>query len=220
MAIGSCTHQSSQHSNTTDTFENFSSLNLQSDTASIPLNINFPFGCTELTKLKYPEHWEGDLNHYGHLKKPGGQEFEDIKNCFMAINAAKTISAPSTKKLTLLKLGELFENANNLDTAMQLSIDSCRYRLPNLGNYECYYCYQRYGNLLLLEPKTMEGKVLNIYADDLGGDSHTNLRYFYIDKNGIRIFEAAWYDDGCFLDEKFKISIDSDGSIKINLVKK
>ena len=119
-----------------------------------------------------------------------------------------------------MEIGDIFKKANNVDTVMQISIDNCRYRLPNIGIYECYYSFQRYGNLILLDPKTKEGKLLNIYADDLGGDSHTKLRSFYIDKNEIRIFEGTCYDDGCNLDEKFKIIINSDGRININSFKK
>ena len=119
-----------------------------------------------------------------------------------------------------MEINDIFKNTNNLDTVMQISIDNCRYRLPNIGIYECYYSYQRYGNLILLDPKTNEGKLLNIYANDLGGDSHTTLRYFYIDKNEIHIFEGICYDDGCSLDEKIKIIINQDGEININQMRK
>jgi len=196
------------------------SLITQTNTSEIKINTTLPFGCLNLTKYKYPKHWDGDLENYGQLKQPKGQEFEDIGKCFDAINSAKTIKSPRPQRLELLEIGGIFKNANNLDTLMQISIDSCRYRLPNIGNYECYYSYQLYGNLILLDPETNEGKLLNIYADDLGGDSHTILRYFYIDKNEISIYEAAYYDDGCGLDEKHKIIINSDGGIYINTLKK
>ncbi len=192
----------------------------QTDTSKIQINTNFPFGCADLTKYKYPKHWNRDLENYGHLKKPKGQEFENIGKCFNNINSAKTIKSPKPQKVELLEIGDIFKNAYNLDTSMQISIDSCRYRLPNIGIYECYYSYQRYGNLILLDPETNEGKLLNIYADDLGGDSHTILRYFYIDKDEITIYEATYYDDGCSLDKKYKIIINSDGRININTLKK
>ena len=208
------------NSNSVDTSATKDHLIAQHDTSKIKINANFPFGCADLTKFKYPKHWEGDLGNYGHLKKTNKQEFEDIRKCFNAINSTKTIKYPSLQKLELMEIGDIFKNANNLDTLMQISIDSCMYRLPNIGIYECYYSYQRYGNLILLNPKTNEGKLLNIYADDLGGDSSTMLRYFYIDKNEIHIFEGACYDDGCFLDEKYKININSDGRINISSLKK
>lgn len=192
----------------------------QTDTSKIQINANFPFGCAELTKFKYPKYWEGDLDNYGHLKKPNGQEFKDIGKFFDVINSAKTIKSLRPQRLELLEIGDNFKHAYNLDTLMQRSIDSCKYRLPNIGIYECYYSYAHYGNLLLLDPKTNNGKLLNIYANDLGGDSHTILRFFFIDKNVINIYEAYYYDDGCMMDETFKIVVNSDGEIKINQIKK
>lgn len=218
--IWSCSNQTPDNSISIDTLEKNDILILQTDTAKIQINANFPFGCADLIKFKYPKRWEGDLENYGHLKKPKGQEFEDIGQFFNTINSAKTIKSPRLRKLELLEIGDIFKNTNNLDTVMQISIDNCRYRLPNIGIYECYYSYQRYGNLILLDPKTNEGKLLNIYANDLGGDSHTTLRYFYIDKNEIHIFEGICYDDGCSLDEKIKIIINQDGEININQMRK
>jgi len=218
--IWSCSNQTPDNSISKDTLEKNDILIMQTDTAKIQINANFPFGCADLIKFKYPKRWEGDLENYGHLKKPNGQEFEDIGKCFNTINSAKTIKSPRLRKLELMEIGDIFKNTNNLDTVMQISIDNCRYRLPNIGIYECYYSYQRYGNLILLDPKTNEGKLLNIYANDLGGDSHTTLRYFYIDKNEIHIFEGICYDDGCSLDEKIKIIINQDGEININQMRK
>jgi hypothetical protein len=216
----SCYNQTNDNPISTDNTKTNDNLVGQRDIEKTQINANFPFGCADLTRLKYPKHWEGDLENYGHLKKSNGQEFENIRQCFNAINLAKTIKLPRPQSLELLEMGDNFINANNLDTFMQKSIDSCRYRLPNIGMYECYYSYLRYGNLLLLDPLTNKGKLLNIYADDLGGDSHTILRYFFIDKNAINIYEAFYYDDGCSLDQTFKIIVNTDGEIKINQLKK
>lgn len=218
--IWSCSNQTTDNSIYLDTLKSKYNLIGQADTTEIQINASFPFGCADLTKFIYPKHWEGDLENTGHLRSPNGQEFEDIGKCFNVINSAKTIKSPRLEKLELLEIGDIFKNVNNLDTLMQISIDSCRYRLPNIGMYECYYSYQHYGNLILLDPKTNVGKLLNIYADDLGGDSHTILRYFYIDKNEISIYEATYYDDGCSLDEKYKIIMNPDGGIDINTLKK
>jgi len=218
--IWSCANRTSDHSILADASTTKDNLIEQTDSAKILTNANFPFGCADLKNFEYPKHWEGDLEHYGHLKKPNGQEFESIGKCFNVINSAKTILSPRPRKVELLEIGNVFRSADNLDTLMQKSIDSCRYRLPDIGIYECYYSYQHYGNLILFDPKTNEGKLLNIYADDLGGDSHTILRYFYMNKNELSIYEAACYDDGCILDEKYKIIIHSDGRININTIDK
>ncbi|MEX1189699.1 MAG: hypothetical protein WED33_10610 [Bacteroidia bacterium] len=218
--IWSCSNQTPNNPISADTSATKDNLIGQTDTAKAQINANFPFGCADLKKFKYPKHWEGDLENYGHLKKPKGQEFESIGKCFNAINSGKTIKSPRPQKVELLEIGDIFKNANNLDALMRISFDSCRYRLPNIGIYECYYSYQGYGNLILLNLKTNEGKLLNIYGDDLLGDPHTKMRYFYIDKNEISIYEASYYDDGCSLDEKYKISINSDGVINISTLNK
>lgn len=220
LAICSCSNPTADNSNSIDTTSTKDNLISQTDTPKIQINSSFPFGCADLTKYKYPKQWEGDLENYGQLKQPKGKEFDDIGQCFAAINLVKTIKSQKLQSLEVLKIGDNYKGAYNIDTLLQKSIDSCKYRLPNIGIYECYYSYERYGNLLLLDPKTKKGKLLNIYADDIGGDSHTILRYFYIDKNLITIYEGSCYDDGCSLDEKFKITISHNGELKIESVTK
>jgi hypothetical protein len=220
LTIWSCANRTAENSDSVDTSATKDNLILPTDTSRIKINANFPFGCADLKKFKYPKYWEGDLQNYGHLKKTNFQEFEKIEQCFDAINLSKTIISPRPHSLELLEIGDNFKNANNMDTLMQRSIDSCRYRLPDMGIYECYYSYAHYGNLMLLDPKTNKGKLLNIYGNDLGGDSYTLLRYFFIDKNEINIYEAYYYDDGCSLDETFKIVVNTDGEIKIIQLKK
>lgn len=220
LASWSCSYRTNENSNSIETSSTKDNLISQTDTSRIQINANFPFGYTDLKKFKYPKHWEGDLENYGHLQNANFKEFENINQCFENINLAKTIKAPRPQSLELLEIGDNFKNANNLDTLMQKSVDSCRYRLPDIGIYECYYSYAHYGNLMLLDPVTNKGKVINIYANDLGGDSHTVLRYFFIDKNEINIYEAYYYDDGCNLDETFKIVVNADGEIKINRIMK
>lgn len=220
LTIWSCSNRRADNLNSVNTSTIEDNLNSQTETSSIQINANFPFGCADLTKFKYPKHWEGDINNYGHLKKNDDQEFKNIEQCFYAINLVKTIKSPRPESLELLEIGNNFKNANNLDTLMQRSIDSCKYRLPNIGIYECYYSYAHYGNLMLLDPKTNKGKLLNIYANDLNGDAHSVLRYFFINENEINIYEAHYYDDGCSFDQSYKIVVNSSGEIKINQIKK
>lgn len=220
LTIWSCSDRTAELLNSADTSATKGILIAPLDTGKIKINANFPFGCAELTKFKYPKHWEGDLEYYGQLKKPGGKEFDDIGQCFAAINLAKTIEPPQVQSLQVLKIGNNYKGAYNIDSLLQKSIDSCKYRLPNIGIYECYYSYDRYGNFLLLDPKTKKGKLLNIYNNDIGGDSHTILRYFFIDKNVINIYEGSCYDDGCNLDEKFKIIINKEGELSISQIQK
>lgn len=220
LTVLSCSFHTSGNSNLVELSNPKDELISQIDSNKIEINANFPFGCVELIKFKYPKHWEGDLENYGHHKKNKLHEFENIEQCFKAINLAKTIQSPKPQNIELIDIGHNFKNAFNLDTILQRSIDSCKYRLPNIGIYECYYSYAHYGNLLLLDPKTNIGKLLNIYANDLGGETLTVMRYFYLDKNEIRIYEANYYDDGCTLNEIFKIIVNSTGEIKINQIYK
>jgi hypothetical protein len=196
------------------------SFDTKIDTNHIAINATLPFGCAELTTLKYPTQWEGDPKNYGQLQKRHDVQFKNIAKCFNDLHVGPLITAPLPQKMELIEIGDLLQNANNVDTAMQKSIAHCRYRLPNMGIYECYYAYQHYGNLMLFDPKTNVGKLINIFANDLGGDGTTMLRYFNITQNEIYIYEAYCYDDGCRLDEKYKIIVDANGTISTQALKK
>ena len=135
IVICSCTNQKVNNSASADTASG--GLFTQTDSIKIKINSNFPFGCSDLLKF-YPKHWERDIENYGHLKKPLGNEFDDIGKCFAAINSAKTISSPTPKSVELLKIGNNLKNIDNLDTFKQRSKESCKYRFPNIGLFECW----------------------------------------------------------------------------------
>lgn len=85
-------------------------------------------------------------------------------NCFQKLHLNKILGSPHVKALELIKIRENFKNSVK-DTLLQKSVDSCRYRLPNIGIYHCYYSYVedqtgygKYGNLLLLDPVTKKRK--------------------------------------------------------------
>lgn len=133
------------------------------------INAEFPFGCVDLKKIKYPKKWEGDLLHYAQLKKPAGNEFENIEHCHRIINRSRIIASPTTSKIEHVTIGDDFKNTQP-NIQLLASGDSCRFRLPNIGIFECYYSFQQdtksnglYGNLLLLDPKKKNGKILNVY---------------------------------------------------------
>jgi len=211
----SCSNSNREGSNLTDISSNRDSVISNSDTNGISINATYPFGCADLTKINYPKKWDADLEHYGQLKKPAGKEYENIYQCFQTINTTKVIVTPTTRKIEHLIIGDNFKN-NQPNLILQTSADSCRFRLPNVGIYECYYSYRQdanslalYGNLLLLDPKTKNGKILNVYFQGYG-ESYVVFRYFVIDKNVINIYEGYCCDDGCSLDFKFKIAINQD----------
>lgn len=190
----------------------------QLNTNNIPINSNFPFGSIELTKVKYPKHWDNDPKHYGRLKYPEGNVIDSIREYFFNLNSHKVIETPAIKNIELIKLGDYIEQSYTYDSTLQKSIDSCRYRLPNIGVYECYYSCRTdtvnkilctYGNLLLLNSTTKNGKILNIYYDG-SGDSHVVSRYFFIDNDNINIYNGSFYDDGCYLNKTHIVSINAD----------
>jgi len=192
----------------------------------ITINTSFPFGCSDLVKLDYPVYWEGDLENYGHLKQPQGKEFEDLMQCFGSLNKIGTQPIkPEVLETAHIKIGG--DNLNTLyfDTISQQNIKSLKYRLPNIGQYECYYFFDQslnkpgdYGNLLLFEPESKKGKTLNIYYE-VGGEQNINFRFFLIEDETIKIYEGSCYDDGCRLVEKYVVQINPAGQIIINELK-
>ncbi len=183
---------------------------------------SLPFGCTGLNNLNYPMHWEGDLENYGQLKQPVGKTFDEVYTCFETLNNQPTLDTVLTiYNLQFINIGSAFNNNTYIDTLAQRNIDSLKYRLPNVRNYQCYYYYTesaakygKYGNILLLDNSTQNGKILNIY-NEISGDQNVSYRYFYLTYEGLIIYEGACYDDGCSLNKKWKILISEDGEINI-----
>ncbi len=220
ITLLSCTDNNNNVSNTTIE----GNIVEQVDSNLISINTTLPFGCENISKIKYPKEWLNDPKHYGQIKLPEGKEYENLGLCYQQLNFVKTISSPKTEKLQIVKIGDFLEQSFSLDTLLQKSIDSCRYRLPNIGIYECYYSFRydakpnsfgAYGNLLLLDPKTKAGKILNLYFEGTG-DSSVMSRYFLINNNNnIIVYEGWTYDDGSSLDEKYKITIQLNGDVEV-----
>lgn len=189
----------------------------------IQITADLPFGYKELINFSYPKRWEGDSENYGHLKQPDGKEFENIGEYFNEIHSRKTQkNKPEILELTHLKLGTDFPDIIYVDTLTQQKTDSLKYRLPDIGKYQCYYFFESskkiygdYGVLLLLDPNTKTGKTINIYYM-VGGEQSVSYRYFYIDGTIIKIYEGAYYDDGCSLNACFQVTIEASGQVKID----
>jgi len=185
-------------------------------------HINLPFGCAGLNNLTYQMHWEADPKNYGHLEQPVGKTFDEVYTCFETLNNQPTLDTVLTiYNLQYINIGSAFNNNTYIDTLAQRNIDSLKYRLPNVRNYQCYYYYTesaakygKYGNILLLDNSTQNGKVLNIY-NEISGDQNVSYRYFNITNESLIIYEGACYDDGCSLNKKWKILISGDGEINI-----
>jgi len=220
--ISSCSNKAVDNSSSKDTPVTKDILTEPIGTSEIQINTSVPFGCSNLTT----KHWEADPKRYGRLKQPEEKEFEAIGECYASINKANTQQLkPEIIETKHIKIGVDFKNTVYFDTIAQQNIDSLKYRLPDIGNYQCYYFFEQsknmygdYGTLLLLDPKLKTGKTLNIYYE-VGGDQHVNFRYFFIDSETIKIYEGSCYDDGCGLTENFTVNIKAEGKIIITELK-
>ena len=192
------------------------------DTGNISINATLPFGSLALTKIKYPHYWAEDYEHYERSKSPEAKELENISTELSKINIAAVIYPPKIDSIEYIDLNKSHSDYYYFDTIAVKTLDSCLYRLPNIGIYQCFYfrantikiSYGVYGNLLLLNPKTKIGKALTIYFE-YGGDQNVSLRYFCIDKDAIKIYEGSCYDDGTRMNQTFTITIDPSGAINI-----
>lgn len=223
--IGACSNQTTNDPDSTVSSSSKDSLTSRNKKDSIQINTNLPFGCSELIKHKYPKKWKADLSNYGQLLQPEGKEFENIGQCFEKINGIiSTSDRPEILKVEPLKISKNLSNVN-FDSVLQGDIDSLKYRLPNIGKYQCYYFYAQsqknfglYGNLVLLNPESREAKLLNVYYQ-VGGEQHVSFRYFYMEGREVRIYQGSCYDDGCDLSESFIVKIKLDGQIMIEELK-
>lgn len=222
ITILSCSNKSDTSSELT---ENDSNNSLTADTVfqKIKINTTLPFGCPKLLSNKYPKHWDADAENYGRLAQPQGKEFEGISACFEKLNKVDDCNfKPEILNYNHLKIGADNTNTIYFDTILQQNINALKYRLPNIGNYACFYYYEEsqndkgnYGNLLLVDAETLTGTTVNIYYT-VSGDQYVKFRYFYVEGHTIKIYEGACYDNGCDLAEAFIINITTDGQIVIN----
>lgn len=195
----------------------------QSIIDTLKINTKFPFGYSGLAKFKYPKFWKGDLENYGQLIKPDGEDFDQIGEYFRKLHANPTIgNSPEVTKIEQITLK--YDN-DYLDSIASKSVNNVKFRLPNVGKFKCYYSFQQakgrfgeYGNLLLIDSITKIGKVINVY-NEVSGDQSVEFRYFTFDGKTIKLYNGICYDDGCELTETNNISIQNDGQIIVEEIK-
>jgi hypothetical protein len=196
--------------------------------SKVQIDSNFPFGCIELSNFKYPKKWTSTGGDGSEFSDKDEKELKYLSDCFHNINHGNSMLTPKVEHLEILKIGTNYKNASHyFDTLAIKSIENCKFRLPRIGIYHCYYFFQEskthsygdYGNLLLLDTLNRKGKLLNIYYD-YGGDQSVSSRYFLIDKNVINLYGGSCYDDGCGLSETFRIKISQEGKVEIARIQK
>ena len=216
------------------------------DTPICKINASFPFGCEFLVSHKFPKNWEAksyDSTNSKAKYKPHVKEIYKTWFCFDSINLQRTISLPIINKVEFLKIDSA--ESKDFNDLLLHSIDSCKYRLPDIGIYECYYVYAQpsyssssdstnkfyeyfnykkfgydgycigAGNLILYHRASKSAKLLNLYHT-IVEEITSSYRLFYIDKaKTIQIFSSYGRDTEMYIIKKFSISILDNGEIKI-----
>jgi hypothetical protein len=140
--------------------------------------------------------------------------FSSCNNYFNKINASESTSVPKMGKISFLSFQYGLKYDYYFDTLAAKNLDTCLFRLQNIGALECYYflaestifSYGVYGNLALINPITLETTVVNIFHQ-FGGDQNVKNRYFKIKGNKILIYDGWCYDTGCGLKYSGKLKI-------------
>jgi hypothetical protein len=156
-----------------------------------------PFGCALLIEHEFPGAWASSIDD---VILPHEKELLEIGQCTNKINSRLSSLAPMVGEMEYIRVGEY--DSLFIDQTLLLLIDSCKYRLPDFGMYECYYFYSDnrnpwidspyrldVGNLVLIHKPTRKSKVINVYTSLVY--QHSALgRHFYISKESeISVFE-------------------------------
>jgi hypothetical protein len=211
----------------TDSLHSDSKTNLN----SYPLDGKFPFGYVYLENIDTSLDWDS-------LKLESN--FDKIYNYYKSLNRLKTISKVDISDTTYINLqyGQPF-NRNSFIDSITISLDSIRYKLENIGPYECYYTQLnddsvRYppnfydderlcrssGNLIFYDPLSRLAKVITIY-NIITQPYETEYRFFFINKNKeIKIFTAQSNEgELSIFYQSYSIKVLDNGEIKIKELK-
>jgi hypothetical protein len=180
-------------------------------------DFSYPWGNPLLLQLKYPLKWEADPEKYGHLKQPEAMLFDSISNYYDSLNLAKTIATPKFKSVQVLNPISREEMNVESDSLMVYHLDSCRFRLPDAGNFECYYFSKIdtkapasiFGNLLFIDKASRNAKLIQAYHMQ-GGEQSVKFQFFTVEKLTISTFSGWYYDDGFSLKMKSQINVAGD----------
>lgn len=181
------------------------------------VNAGFPFGCPLLTTLSFPKKWEPDPNNYGFLLPPEGQVFDSITSYYHRLNTAPVISSPGFQSVKLLHSIAPNELEIKSDSLSLYHLDSCRFRLPDTDEYECYYFSKTdpkspdcvFGNLLFIRKDTRAAKLIQAFHIQCGEQS-VKYQFFMVDKEEVSLYSGWYYDDGITLKMKSQINVAGD----------
>ncbi|MBL7914720.1 MAG: hypothetical protein JNL49_06705 [Bacteroidia bacterium] len=180
-------------------------------------DFSYPWGNPLLLQLKYPLKWEADPEKYGQLKQPEAMLFDSISNYYESLNLAKTIATPDYKSVQVLNPVSREEMNVETDSLIVYHMDGCRFRLPDAGNFECYYFSKTdtgapastFGNLLFIDKASRNAKLIQAYHMQ-GGEQSVKYQFFTVEKLTISTFSGWYYDDGFTLKMKSQINVAGD----------
>lgn len=175
--------------------------NLKINMNSYPLNGKFPFGSVYLEDIN--TFLDSDSLYLE-------SNYKKIYNYYESLNKLKTISKLEISDTAFIHLqyGQPF-NRSSFTDSITTSLDSVRYKLEDIGPYECYYTqiddrFVKYppgfydeerlcrssGNLILYNPLSRLAKVITVY-NRITQPYETEYRFFFINKNKeIKLFVA------------------------------
>lgn len=202
--------------------DSFTSKNKQVNTSLVSHTSRYVWGYSGLRTITYPKRWEADPAYYGGLKQPQGLEFERITHFYDSIHTGKALQHPECSQPKYLELKGFFDE-NIIKQIQAFPLGLCLKKLSFIGRNVCYYFYSKnttssgycnVGSLVVLDTVTKKCTKLPVFVE-ASGDQHIMYRFFYIDKNKIRLFDAYYYDDGCTLNESYEIIIETNEEIQI-----
>lgn len=203
--------------------------------------ISLPFGSAYLLKNKLPKNWMDSTDEKGNISPAiYERKMTKIIRSYDSIYKAKSITLPQFSKAKYINV------RNHNDSLFLKDIEkfkfNCdyKYRLPNFGQYECYYqslkltsdynnmfvrgkrytdnYYLEYGNLVFYNPVSGKASILNIYSTSTGQERYgSDYKWFYIDsdkKTGI--YEAGSDEGGGYFSLAQTVIIKPDGEIVID----
>jgi hypothetical protein len=185
-----------------------------------------PLGSPKLITHLFPPEWETSISVDTTNKglKPNEREFGEVTTYFDQLNKGKSIIPPPIEKFEKINING--ENSFCVDSNSKMIF---KYRLPDFGNYECFYAYGDflnehalskidyshqcfdYGNLIFYNPANKVAKVVKVYYLFVTDQTYANYRFFYIEnKHTIKIYESVASEGSCSLEMKFVITVSAD----------
>jgi len=195
----------------------------------------YPFGCPTLVRFAFSDEW--NIIDFSGTVNMGHSIYQkallEINECLQDINHSVTIERPKinkSEKVSYFKEADLTCNDAG-------AIDSALVSLPDIGPYNAYYAFGNfyglnppetlftpddcleYGNLVLVDPKTNNAKVLNLYSVK-EREQNIYLRLFYIDENKLIHIKEIFCDQKyCKITKRYSVKVENNGQIKVELEK-